>query len=51
MVAALDVDRGVRAFRDAAQAWGLGYSVDQSRDIMAPVFVGSVSLDYAEAVR
>ena len=51
MTAALDADPGVQAFRDAVQAWGLGYSVDQSRDLTAPAYEGSLSLDHAEAVR
>jgi uncharacterized protein YlxW (UPF0749 family) len=50
MRTALDVDSGVRAFRDAADAFGLGYSVRSETDILAPAYVGPVSLDHAAAV-
>jgi uncharacterized protein YlxW (UPF0749 family) len=47
MRAALAADPGVRAFRDAATAFGLGYRVDARADIVAPAHTGSDSLDYA----
>jgi uncharacterized protein YlxW (UPF0749 family) len=50
MRAQLDADPGVRAFQDAATAFGLGYSVDASDDIAAPGFTGPVTLEFAQAV-
>lgn len=49
MRAALDADGGVQAFRQAANLFGLGYTVDRRTDILAPAFVGSGSLEYATA--
>jgi uncharacterized protein YlxW (UPF0749 family) len=51
MRATLEADPGVRAFRDAAQAYDLGYTVQNQDDVVTPAFVGSVSLDHATAVR
>jgi hypothetical protein len=39
----------VRAFRDAANLYGLGYTVQNESDILAPTYVGSGTLVYAEA--
>jgi uncharacterized protein YlxW (UPF0749 family) len=50
MRAALDADAGVRAFRDAATAFGLGYSAESREDIIAPGYIGPVTLDHAAAV-
>jgi uncharacterized protein YlxW (UPF0749 family) len=50
MRAALDTDAGVRAFRDAAEVFGLGYAVVQQSDIVAPAYSGSVTLDHAVAL-
>ena len=50
MRAQLDTDPGVRAFQDAAAAFGLGYTVEPSSDIAAPAFTGPVTLEYAQAV-
>ena len=47
MRAALAADPGVRAFRDAATAFGLGYRVDARSDILAPAQSGTDSLNYA----
>jgi uncharacterized protein YlxW (UPF0749 family) len=47
--AALDADPGVRAFRDAANLYGLGYTVQPQTDILAPAHVGSGTLEYAKA--
>jgi uncharacterized protein YlxW (UPF0749 family) len=47
MRAALAADPGVRAFRDAATAFGLGYREDDRADIVAPAHTGSDSLQYA----
>lgn len=47
--AALDADPGVAAFRQAAQAFGLGYEVEERTDIVAPAFDQSVTLSYATA--
>ena len=50
MRAALDADPGVRAFRDAVTAFGLGYSVDTRDDIIAPGYIGPMTLDHATPV-
>ena len=50
MRAALGADAGVRAFQSAAAAFGLGYTLEDQADIVAPAFIGSVTLDYAQAV-
>lgn len=47
--AALMADPGVRAFQDAANLYGLGYTVQNQTDILAPAHVGSGTLGYAEA--
>jgi uncharacterized protein YlxW (UPF0749 family) len=49
MRAALGADPGVRAFQDAAAAYGLGYTIESRSDIVAPAFSGPVTLDYAQA--
>ena len=46
--AALDADPGVRAFRAAANLYGLGYAVQQLSDIVAPAHVGSGTLEHAK---
>lgn len=46
--AALNLDPGVRAFRDAATAFGLGYEVTNV-SVLAPAYSGSGTLDYATA--
>ena len=48
---ALDAAPGVQSFRDAVQAWGLGYDVRSESDITVPAFEGSITLDRAEATR
>jgi uncharacterized protein YlxW (UPF0749 family) len=47
---ALDSDPGVASFRQAATAWGLGYSVTDATDLSLPAYDGSVTMDYATAV-
>ena len=47
----LEADPGVRAFRNAADAYDLGYSVQNQDDIIAPAYAGPVTLDHASAVR
>jgi uncharacterized protein YlxW (UPF0749 family) len=47
--AALGADPGVRAFKAAATLYGLGYTVEEGNDILAPSHVGSGTLDYAKA--
>jgi uncharacterized protein YlxW (UPF0749 family) len=49
MTAALNADAGVTLFRDAATAFGLGYTVRREGDIVAPAHVESGTLDYATA--
>jgi uncharacterized protein YlxW (UPF0749 family) len=46
--AALDASPGVRAFQDAARAFGLDYQVSTEKDVVAPAYTGSVELNYAE---
>jgi uncharacterized protein YlxW (UPF0749 family) len=50
MRTALDNDPGVRAFRDAVNAFDLGYAVDGRDDILAPAYIGPVTLDHATSV-
>jgi uncharacterized protein YlxW (UPF0749 family) len=50
MRAALDADGGVRAFRQAANTFGLGYTAGKQNDILAPAYAGSGTLDYATAI-
>jgi uncharacterized protein YlxW (UPF0749 family) len=47
MRAALDLSEGVQLFRDAADAYGLGYQVKTEDDIAMPAFGGSTDLQYA----
>jgi uncharacterized protein YlxW (UPF0749 family) len=49
MTGALNADAGVTLFRDAASAFGLGYTVRREGDIVAPAHVESGTLDYATA--
>jgi uncharacterized protein YlxW (UPF0749 family) len=46
---ALDQSLGVRAFREAATAFGLGYQVKPEGDVTVPPYDGLTSLQYAEA--
>ncbi len=46
--AALDESQGVRAFREAANAFGLGYQVKPEADVTLPGYDGSTSLQFAE---
>jgi uncharacterized protein YlxW (UPF0749 family) len=45
---ALDQSPGVRAFREAAGAFGLGYQVKPEGDVTVPPYDGLTSLQYAE---
>lgn len=47
LLAALDADQGVSAFRSAASAFGLGYLAETVPDIVAPAHSGSAALDFA----
>jgi uncharacterized protein YlxW (UPF0749 family) len=49
MRASLDESVGVRAFREAATAFGLGYQVKPETDVTLPGYDGLTSLQYAEA--
>jgi uncharacterized protein YlxW (UPF0749 family) len=51
MRSTLDADPGVRAFRDSADAYDLGFVVEDQDDIVAPAYLGPASLDHATAVR
>jgi uncharacterized protein YlxW (UPF0749 family) len=46
---ALDGSDGVRLFREAATAYGLGYQVKVEGDVTIPAYDGSTSLQYARA--
>ncbi|CAM3320819.1 Uncharacterized protein YlxW (UPF0749 family) [Stackebrandtia soli] len=48
---ALDASRGVRAFRSAAEAFGLGYSMTGDSDISMPAFDGQVEMNDAKVPR
>ena len=42
---------GVKLFREAAEFYGLGYTVDRQDDLAVPAYAGSISLNYARAGR
>jgi uncharacterized protein YlxW (UPF0749 family) len=42
---------GVKLFREAAEFYGLGYTVSQQGDVEIPAYSGSISLNYAHAGR
>jgi uncharacterized protein YlxW (UPF0749 family) len=46
--AALDAADGVRLFKDAALAFGLGYQVTTRLDVTVPAYNGSTDLQYAQ---
>lgn len=48
MHSALDVSDGVRAFRQAASDFGLGYQVEDRADVTVPAYSGSTALEYAQ---
>jgi len=45
---ALDASEGVRLFRDAADAFGLGYQVTVETDVTIPAYDGSSALTHAQ---
>jgi uncharacterized protein YlxW (UPF0749 family) len=47
MRAALDRAHGVTLFREAADAWGLGYDVATERDVTVPAYDDTTTLQYA----
>jgi uncharacterized protein YlxW (UPF0749 family) len=48
MRTALDQSPGVRAFQEAAGAFGLGYQVRADGDLTVPPYDGTTSLQYAK---
>ena len=50
MLDALAGDAGVAAFRQAADAYGLGYSAEAMADIQAPAHGGPTTLEHARAI-
>ena len=50
MLDALAGDAGVAAFRQAADAYGLGYSAETMADIQAPAHGGPTTLEHARAI-
>jgi uncharacterized protein YlxW (UPF0749 family) len=51
MAAALDASRGVRMFQQAAEYYGLGYTVESPDDVRVPAYSGPLGLAYAHAGR
>jgi uncharacterized protein YlxW (UPF0749 family) len=49
LLAALNADEGVAAFRAATRAYGLGYAAAPVPDLRAPAYAGSAPLGYATA--
>jgi hypothetical protein len=50
MRSALDRSPGVTLYRQAADFYGLGYTVEQEGTLALPAFTGSITLGYAKAV-
>lgn len=50
MRARLDIEPGVRLYRQAVAYFGLGYEVKDEREVTLPGYDGPVRLSYAEAV-
>jgi uncharacterized protein YlxW (UPF0749 family) len=48
--ASLDIEPGVRLYRQAVAYFGLGYEVKDEREVTLPGYDGPVRLSYAEAV-
>jgi uncharacterized protein YlxW (UPF0749 family) len=48
--ASLDIEPGVRLYRQAVDYFGLGYEVKDEREVTLPGYDGPVRLGYAEAV-
>ena len=48
--ARLDIESGVRLYRQAVEYFGLGYEVKDEREVTLPGYDGPVRLGYAEAV-
>jgi hypothetical protein len=49
MTAALGASRGVKLFEQAAEYYGLGYTVEVSGDVQVPAYSGPLGLVYAHA--
>ncbi len=50
MHSALDASPGVSLFRQAADYYGLGYTVSQGDSLQIPAYDGPVSLTYAKVL-
>jgi uncharacterized protein YlxW (UPF0749 family) len=50
MSSALDASSGVALFKQAAEYFGLGYTVESSDDVQVPAYTGAVGLQYAKPV-
>ncbi|RJQ73249.1 DUF881 domain-containing protein [Pseudonocardiaceae bacterium YIM PH 21723] len=50
MAAALNLEPGVRVFRQYVQAFGLGYRVERKDDVSVPGYTGPLRLDKAQEV-
>jgi uncharacterized protein YlxW (UPF0749 family) len=51
MLSKLASSPGVKLFREAAEFYGLGYTVGRQGTIEVPAYTGSISLNYAHASR
>jgi uncharacterized protein YlxW (UPF0749 family) len=51
MLKKLAASPGVKLFREAAEFYGLGYTVGSQSNIDVPAYTGSISLNYAHASR
>jgi uncharacterized protein YlxW (UPF0749 family) len=45
----LDASPGVRLFREAAEYYGLGYTVETAARLDVPAYSGPITLSYAKA--
>jgi uncharacterized protein YlxW (UPF0749 family) len=50
MRSALDASPGVALFKQAAEYFGLGYTVESADDVQVPAYTGAVGLQYAKPV-
>jgi len=51
MLKELDASPGVKLFRQAAEYYGLGYTIDVESTLELPAYTGSITLNYAHAVK
>jgi uncharacterized protein YlxW (UPF0749 family) len=51
MLSKLASSPGVKLFREAAEFYGLGYTVGREDDVEVPAYTGSITLNYAHVSR